>query len=151
MSERALSPLPVARKIAGRCAASASPDAASLVPVRATVEALRFVEQHVEQTPRFAALRALCGLLLDDQKPSIDWPGITARTSSSSPLSPRSKLVSARLLLGTASARQAGKAQDVLAEQPAQVESTWQTELLRHRIFKTRSFVVEADAALQQA
>lgn len=153
VSERALSPLPVAQNRWQGALRALLQMQRSYLSGRPD-EGIAIASEHVEQTPRFAALRALyAGLLLDDRSRPDRLARDRARTQLKLALSHSPKLVSARLLLGKLLLQdeKPTQAQDVLAEQPAQVESTWQTELLRHRIFKTRSFVVEADAALQQA
>lgn len=153
VSERSLSPLPVAKTrwqgalrallLMQRSYLAGRPD-----------EGIATAAEQVEQTPRFASLRALyAGLLLDDRSRPERLARDRARSQLKLALTHSPKLGSARLLLAKLLLQdeKAVQAQQVLSEQPEQVASTWQTELLRHRIFKTRSFVVEADAALQQA
>lgn len=153
VSERALSPLPVAQTRWQGALRALLQMQRSYLSGRPD-EGIATAAEHVEQTPRFAALRALyAGLLLDDRSRPERLARDRARSQLKLALSHSPKLLSARMLLGKLLLQdeKPSQAQQVLAEQPAQVEPTWQTELLRHRILKTRSFVVESDAALQQA
>ena len=117
-------------------------------------EGLTVASEHLEQTPRFAALRTLyAGLLLDDRSRPERLARDRARTQLKTALSHSPQLLSARLSLARLLLQDEKpvQAQEVLAGLPKTVEKTWQTELVRHRLLKTRGFVVEAEAALAEA
>ncbi len=117
-------------------------------------EGLLAAAEVLGQFPRFAALRTLyAGLLLDDRSRPERQARDRARSQLKLALSHSPQLLSARqtLLRLLLQDEKAAQAQEVLEALPADVEKTWQTELLRHRILKTRGFVVEAEAALAAA
>lgn len=153
VSPRALSPLPMAEtRWQGALSAllkmqqaylSGQPDGG-----------LTVAAENLGQTPRFAALRTLyAGLLLDDHSRPERQARDRARSQLKQALSLSPELLSARQSLARLLLQdeKAALAQEVIDATPDSVEKTWQTELLRHRILKTRGFVVEAEAALSAA
>ncbi len=117
-------------------------------------EGLLVAAESISQFPRFAALRTLyAGLILDDRSRPERQTRDRARSQLKLALIHSPQLLSARQSLSRLLLQdeKAAQAQEVLEALPADVEKTWQTELLRHRILKTRGFVVEAEAALQAA
>jgi tetratricopeptide (TPR) repeat protein len=117
-------------------------------------EGLTVASEHLEQTPRFAALRTLyAGLMLDDRSRPERLARDRARSQLKTALSHSPQLLSARLSLAKLLLQDEKpvQAHELLTALPEGVERTWQTELLRHRVLKTRGFVVEAAAALAEA
>ena len=153
VSERSLSPLPMAETRWQGALRALLRMQQSYLAGRPD-EGITIASEHLEQTPHFAALRTLyAGLLLDDRSRPERLARDRARSQLKLALVHSPKLLSARLSL-TRLLLQDEKpavAQEVLAGLPDGVEKTWQTALLRHRILKTRGFVVEAEAALAEA